>query len=387
MNNKNFICYRCMNKLNSDLKFCPICGFETINKKNLKLSLPSGFCLNNRYVINEVIAKDELTITYLALDKHLESKIAILELLPLEIVTRFNNKVLVQNYSDEKNFEDIKNNFLNLHKTLSKFRVIPNILKIYETFEENNTVYVVQEIIKGITFSKYLDRNYGELPWEQSNNMFLNLIQLLKHLHNNKIIHTDLNPNNMLIQNNNLKIVNFNRSKFNGSNFNLNLQLNDGYSAPEQYSKENNIGTYTDIYGIAAIMYKTLTGTKPVNSTSRLSNDNLLPPNVLNSNTPKNVSFAIMSALVLSPKLRTQTMKDFFEDLTAPPRERNKNIETLNKNKVKNIKKVKKIKKYNPEKETKTRSLVFTSLLISCSVVSFFLIITLFFVFNKSIFS
>ncbi len=389
MTDRIFICSKCMNKINGNLKFCPICGNETSNDEVVNSNaLTPGICLNKRYVIGNVLTTDEKNITYMGLDKHLESKIAILELFPTKIVTRLENNVVANNFSNETIFENVKINFSNIHKTLSKFRALPNILKIYETFEENNTIYVIQEILKGTTFSKYLDDNYGELPWEHSKKMFLNLIQIIKHMHNNKIVHLALTPNTLIINNNNLKISNFNNAKFIDQNYDFEVKLNDGYSAPEQYSKENKTGTYTDIYSVAAIMYKTLTGTKPVNSTSRLSNDNLLPPNILNSKTPKNVSFAIMSALVLAPKLRTQTMKDFFDDLTAPPREKNKNLEILNKQKIEKNKKIKKDKnKYKDENKTKTRNLVFTSLLISCSILSFFLILTLFFIFNKSIFN
>ena len=146
-------------------------------------------------------------------------------------------------------------------------------------------------------------------------------------------------------------------------------------------------------------MYKSLTGTKPVNSKSRLSNDNLLSPNILNSSIPKNVSFAISSALVLAPKLRTQTMKDFYEDLTAPPREANKNripkpklkriskkeqLDQLEQQKIKL--KTEKEKFKEEKKETKTKKIIFLSFLISCSVVSFFLVIAIFLLFGQDLF-
>ena len=138
-------------------------------------------------------------------------------------------------------------------------------------------------------------------------------------------------------------------------------------------------------------MYKSLTGTKPVNSISRLSNDNLLSPNILNSNIPKNISFAISSALVLAPKLRTQTMKDFYEDLTAPERTNNRIINISKKENIKKVKE-KKTKKQTEEKnyvkekkEPKTKNIIFLSFLISCSIVSFFLVIAIFLLFGENL--
>ena len=203
-----------------------------------------------------------------------------------------------------------------------------------------------------------------------------------------------------------LKIIDFKNAKIEDK-FNLNFILNEGYSAPEQYDNKG-IGTYSDVYSLAAIMYKSLTGTKPVNSRSRLSNDNLLPPNILNPNIPKNVSFAITSALVLAPKLRTQTMKDFYEDLIAPPREtskihmlvkkenpktkkiKQKNLKKESTEKIKKQKRVKENEEFKElqegKKETKTKKIIFLSFLISCSIVSFFLVIAIFLLFGDNFF-
>ena len=170
----------------------------------------------------------------------------------------------------------------------------------------------------------------------------------------------------------------------------LNFKLNEGYSAPEQHDK-GKISTYTDVYSLAAVMYKSLTGTKPVNSKSRLANDNLLPPNILNPYIPKNISLAIMSALALSPKFRTQTMKDFYEDIITPAREEKANHLSQKPNKKTNLikktnKKDAKIKKTKTKKETTTKKLIFFSLLISCSILSFFLVIIIFLIFNEDFF-
>lgn len=384
MNNKTVYCEKCMKKLTIYEKICPFCGHEVKDINQLTLTLKSGFCLNKRYVINKILTQDEKTITYLGLDKHLESNIAILELFPKKIVSRLENKLFIKNFNNEEIFKEIKNNFLNIHKTLINLRVLPNILKIYGILEENNTVYVIQEIPKGITFKKYLENNYGELSWTESKQMFLDLIKLLKHIHSQNILHLNLTPNSLIVSNNSLKILNFNFAVAMGKTNYNDFKLNDGYSALEEYDKSLKIGTYTDVYSLAAIIYKTLTGTKPVNSTSRLSSDNLLPANLLNSKTPKNVSIAIASALILSPKLRTQTMNDFFEDLSAITREKRKILELENQ-KLEIQKKIKNEPKPKKAKE-KTSNLVFKSLLISCGIASFFMVIITFFIFSKNIF-
>jgi serine/threonine-protein kinase len=378
-----------MHKLSKDEKFCPVCGCKT-NIQIFKSALSKGYCLNNRYTIDFIIEQTDKTIKYIAIDEDIESKIAIVELFPNHFVSRLEDKVLAKNYKYEIIFKQMKDSFLIVNKILKSLRSIPNILTIYDFFEDNNTVYVVQEISKGITFEDYLANNYGEISWDQSKNMFLDLVKLLDQLHSRNIIHSDLTPKTLFVESNILKIINFNNAQYNHQN-NFCLKLNDGYSAPEQYENKE-INRYTDVYSIAAIMYKSLTGTKPVISTSRISNDNLLPPNILNPNISKNISFAIMSALILAPKLRTQTMQDFYEDLTAKPREMNQNhhISSNTNLKRKDPNKIKKSKLKNTEiktkKQTKMHNIVFTSLLISCAIISFFLIITIFFLFSNHMF-
>lgn len=397
MLNKNSRCFKCMNKLERNFKNCPICGNETSTEKLFEYALPPGTILKNRYIVGHVVSKNQKTLTYIGLDTNLESKILISEFFIDKVTSRIDSKILIKNFENEKIFEKIKTNFFNLHQTLTKLRVLPNIIKIYETFMENNTAYVIKEIQKGITFNEYLSNNYGEISWEHSKKLFLDLIKLLRYLHANKIIHSNLNPNTIYFENNLLKIIDFTNAQINNS-LDLKFELTEGYSAPEQYDNKE-VGTYTDVYSIAAIMYKSLTGTKPVNSKSRLSNDNLLPPNILNSTIPKNISFAISSALVLAPKLRTQTMKDFYEDLTAPPREISKNrmlkpkqrtikskekLEQLEQRKIEL--KIEKQKEKEEKKETKTKKIIFLSFLISCSIVSFFLVIAIFLLFGQDLF-
>ena len=229
---KNFHCFSCMNKLNQNVKFCPICGNEISNEKIIKSALNPGTILNQRYLLGHVVKKDNKTLTYIALDKNIESRILVVELFIKDMVERLDQKIFVKNFKNEEIFEEIKTNFSLVHQNLMKFRIFPNALKIYEVFFTNGTVYVVKEISKGITFNEYLSNNYGELPWSHSTKLFLDLIKFLRNIHSLKMIHRDLNPNNLYFENNMLKIIDFTNAKIN-TNYNLKFDLNDGYSAPE----------------------------------------------------------------------------------------------------------------------------------------------------------
>lgn len=343
-----------------------------------KTSLASNICLNNRYIIEKSIFQNKNFISYLAFDEIIKSNVIIKELFPQTLVSRHRNDVLVDS-TNLKKFELAKQNYLKIFQVLQKFRANPNTIKVFSVFSENKTIYCVQEVPRGLTLKKFLSNNYGELNWEQSKNIFLKLMQFLHSLHNYKIIHCGLSPETILVQNNNkLKIIDFSNAVYNMNQSVLPQKLHEGYAPVEQYKSNLKIGTFTDVYSLAAIIYKSLTGTKPVSSTSRLLNDNLLPPKSLNPSIPKNISVSIMSALVISSKMRTQSISDFCDDLTAKSREYYKNYNNINH--VNTIEPIKKKKK--PAKEMKTRNIIFTAMLISSSVVLFTAAIIIFILFS-----
>ena len=93
-------------------------------------------------------------------------------------------------------------------------------------------------------------------------------------------------------------------------------QLFAGYAAPEQYTSSAWQGNYTDVYAIAATIYRTLTGTMPVEAISRVSNDNLVAASSLNPSIPKNVSNALSKAMTLSPEKRTETVAGLISEIS-----------------------------------------------------------------------
>ena len=350
--------------------------------------LVSNTCLNKRYIINKPIFRNKNFISYLAFDEIIKTNIIIKELFPITLVNRCeNNKNVLINSTKLKYFKLAKENYIEIFKTLQKFRANPSTIKIFSIFSENNTIYCVQEVPKGISLKKFLSNNYGELNWEQSKTIFLKLMHFLQNLHNYNIIHCGLSPETILVHNNNLKIIDFSNALYNFKKHILPQKLHDGYAPVEQYQSNLNIGTFTDVYSLAAIIYKSLTGTSPVNSTSRLLNDNLLPPKNLNPSIPKNISVSIMSALILSSKMRTQTVSDFCADLTAKSRDYYKNDYYNNHQKDKNIEIRQHINTLEPikkkkTKEIKTRSIIFMAMLISSSVVLFTAAIIIFILFS-----
>lgn len=377
----DYRCYKCMNKLTKNVNICPYCSNTLPSIENKKNYLKQGTILSERYIIGSVISENHESVTYIALDQHLDMKVAIKELFPDSLLDRLESGQVCLKPNKNEIFEKIKEKFINLFELLSKFRTMPNILKVFSVFFENNTVYAIQELPFGITLRKYLSSFYGELRWENCSNMFLELIKCIQHLHNSGIIHGGLSPETILVDNNVFKIVDFSTPYLRSSrNSDLPHEIYDGYAAPEQYYTDQYVlGFYSDVYSIAAVMYKSLTGTMPISSNTRAENDNLIPPDVLNSNVSKSVSLAIMAALKLSLKLRTQTMEDFYAEIITPPRLSQKTTKIQSVKKTDNEKPILNIEQNH---EMKTHKIILLTMLISTGIAMLSLAIIIFILFG-----
>ena len=88
-----------------------------------------------------------------------------------------------------------------------------------------------------------------------------------------------------------------------------------GYAPIEQYSKTAKQGPYTDMYAVAALFYRMLTGKKPAPANERVNEDTLVPPSTLGVSIPEQAEMAIMVCLNIYPEHRLQNASDFMEAL------------------------------------------------------------------------
>lgn len=95
----------------------------------------------------------------------------------------------------------------------------PNIIKLYETFEDSRNVYLVMEICEG---GELFDRiiEIGHYNETTARSVFTQIIQALNYCHRNKICHRDLKPENFLLltkaKDSPIKMIDFGLSKFFG---------------------------------------------------------------------------------------------------------------------------------------------------------------------------
>ena len=225
------------------------------------------------------------------------------------------------NYNNLAQYKALMAEYTELNKSLAKMRSLSSHLTpTLDLFAENNTTYAVYEYIEGVKLVDYLKENAGELSWSEVSAMFPPLFTTLSLVHNAGVLHRGISPETIYVTDKGeLKLTDFCISGVRTINTELKTEIFPGYAAPEQYSAASRQGTWTDVYGICAVLYRILTGSKPDPANIRLEGDNLYTPQELNPNIPKHVSDVIMDGMNILGEDRIPTITELVTRLFDQP--------------------------------------------------------------------
>lgn len=314
------LCYGCMMPLEEGNEICPECGYH-VNAPHLPSYLAPGSMLNDRYIVGKLKSYNGESANYIAFDTITETKVVIKEYMPDSLCTREKDSAVIKvNSNYVAQYKTFLSEFVELNKVLSKMRTLNHVNAAIDMFGDNNTAYVVFDYIDGVTLGEYLKMNAGELSWEEVKKLFPPIFTTLSLVHNAGLVHRGLSPENIIVTDKGeLKLTGFCIADARTANTELVPEIYSGYAAPEQYNSSNWQGTWTDVYGISAILYRILTGVVPIDAMSRLSNDNLIEPAKINPNIPRNVSKVIMNGMHMSGEMRIQTVTELVTQLFEQP--------------------------------------------------------------------
>ncbi len=315
--NTNNLCMGCMREKSEGMAKCLKCGYVE-GSPYLPSYLAPKTVLQERYLIGKVLSYNGSGATYIGYDCIMNCKVKVREYMPENLASRDkgDNEVKV-NAGSEIQYKSLKQDFMALAKSLVKLNSLSEVEHVNDMFEANNTVYVVYEYTEGMTLTEFLKKNGGYLSWEDTKQLFMPLLSCIGAIHTSELIHRGISPETIMVdRSGNLKLTSFDIAPARTARSELVAQLFAGYSAPEQYASSAWQGTFTDVYALAATIYRTLTGTMPVEAISRVSSDNLVVANSLNSSIPQNVSNALSSAMALSPEKRTQSVATLISELS-----------------------------------------------------------------------
>ena len=195
----------------------------------------------------------------------------------------------------------------------------PNIVKVLEVFDENNTTYYAMEYIDGENLDKYI-KSKKHLSEKEAKCVMLDLCDALAYMHHQGMLHLDLKPKNIM-RNSEGKymLIDFGLSKqFNENGepeSSTSLGLGTPGYAPLEQSEQNNykhkgtLPSTIDIYALGATLYKMLTGKTPPTASSVLNDG--LPIEELKANNVSSETIALIEK-AMSPmrKQRYQSAEE-----------------------------------------------------------------------------
>ena len=293
---------------------CPRCGWIDNGVYLASYLYPKTF-LAGRYIVGKLISYNGEGALYAGYDTLTDNKITIKEYMPDALCSRARDVLpITVNSGELPLYKTYMSEFIELNRSLQSFGSSSGIQKITDVFSENSTAYAIHEDVSGISLSDYL-RNAGKtLTPEQVKELFPPLFTILARINTAGIIHRGISPRTIFVnQLSGTPIVYMSdfaitAARIYGSK--INSEVFSGYAAPEQHNWVERHGDWTDVYGLAALLYNALTGVVPQDAPSRLVEDRLAEPMLINGLIPVSMSKVIMRGMELSCDRRIQTVDE-----------------------------------------------------------------------------
>ncbi|MDR2817737.1 MAG: protein kinase [Oscillospiraceae bacterium] len=307
------LCMGCMNYVDNSDATCKVCGTNRY-KGNSREFLKAGSTLGTEYLVGCVHSYDGEHVIYVGKDLVSGRACLIKEYFPSILSSRLQTGELVPKLSSEVQHKTFMVDFLDLHQTLKQLNAFETLVKIENIMVCNKTVYVIYPKMELISLAAYLEK-HQKLSWENAKRWLFSLNHLLINVHNNGIIHRGISPQTIYLDSacENIFLWDFSIPPVRTKNTQIRYQLFEGYSAPEQYFSNKWQGEWTDVYSMACVLLKMLTG----HTLKELPEDFFVAPSKLNEKIPAGVLDTISRAICKDRQERTQTIRQFNSGLLA----------------------------------------------------------------------
>src|SRR5213592_554550 len=221
--------------------------------------LPDGYQLEN-YRIASVLSCGGFSIVYLAYDEN-DQPVAIKEYLPSQLALRKEGDALPSIAEDNlATFRYGMRCFFEEGRALAGLSH-PNIVRVLNFFRANETVYLVMRYERGRTLHDHIGRRRGALKESWIRATFAQLLNGLREVHSNKLLHLDIKPSNVYLRTDGTPVlIDFGaaRQAFPGEGMKLPQTFTPGFASPEQHVDRELLGPWSDIYSVGATMYACL---------------------------------------------------------------------------------------------------------------------------------
>lgn len=314
------LCPNCFSSNSVKQNTCTVCGYPNQVKRDAR-ALPVGVRLHGRYMIGRVLGIGGFGITYVSYDMERGERLAIKEYFPAEWAVRTlpDSRIVPNSQSMEKLYQHGKEVFFNEAGILSKLRQVPSVVNVLDLFAENQTAYMVMELLEGDTLRGYLKRHgMKSMPYPMAGEIVREVGNALHMVHGEMLLHRDVSPDNiMILGNQEIRLIDFGATRMYGLNSpkSMSVLVKPGFAPIEQYSRAGNQGPWTDVYALAATYYYLVAGKRPPDAPDRIAGYPVTPLRKINPSLPQQISDAIDHALSEDWRERPQCIRDFLLEM------------------------------------------------------------------------
>lgn len=266
-----------------------------------------GRTLGERYQVKQLIGGGGMANVYLGFDRILDREVAI--------------KVLKLEYANDDEF------ITRFHREAQNATSLshPNIVNIYDVDDENDIYYMVMEYIEGMTLKKYIQL-HGPVPTQDAVYFMEQMADAITHAHHNHIVHRDIKPQNILVNNHKeIKVTDFGIALALSATSMTQTNAVLGsvhYLSPEQ--ARGGIATKkSDIYSLGIVLFELLTGRLPFSGESAVSialkhlQQDLPSIRQWVSDVPQSLENVVLKATTKDPTHRYASVEAFRKDLSS----------------------------------------------------------------------
>lgn len=269
--------------------------------------LPSGTRLADRFEIGEPLGRGGFSIVYDVADLRRGDRAALKEFVPPDSVRREDGTLDLG-----PNAATLRNTFLKEAQTVGRL-TLPGVLPLRLAFVANGTAYAATDRIDGAKTLDVLLREEGPLDPTGTLDLAYQLMETLEAVHEKRLLHRDVKPSNVLVgPDGRAFLIDFGAARaWTADACDAHtVAFTPGFAPPEQYATVARRGPATDVYGLCATLYATLTGRAPEDATARAGGAELTPLLTLRPDLDQGIAEAIESGLALRAGDRPASMTE-----------------------------------------------------------------------------
>ncbi|HET9740875.1 MAG TPA: PASTA domain-containing protein [Solirubrobacteraceae bacterium] len=262
--------------------------------------------IDGRYRVLKRIGSGGMAEVYCAEDQQLGRRVAL--------------KLLRRRFADDEQFVERFRREASSAAGLSH----PNIVGIFDRGEWDGTYYIAMEFVEGRTL-KDIVRERGAAPPEAAADITLQILRALRFAHKHGIVHRDIKPHNVLIDNDGrVRVADFGIARAGVSDMTEtgSVMGTAQYLSPEQ-AQGKPVDARSDLYSTGIVLYELLTGRVPFDAESPVSvalmqvSEPPLPPMEVNPEVPPALDAVTLRAMEKDPGRRYQDAEEFIAALES----------------------------------------------------------------------